>query len=72
MLHEKSAGIYLVENWAVEAWVKETVLMKVNASIMEGTSQKTQNRFYKVFSKTLIERLSRANRVIAKYIEKKH
>ena len=50
--------------------LKETVLMKVNASIMEGTSQNTQNRFYKVFSKTLIERLSRANRVIAKYIEK--
>ena len=50
--------------------LEKTVLMKVNTSIMERTSLNTQNRFYKVFSRTLIERLSSANRVIAAYQEK--
>lgn len=47
--------------------IKNTVLMKVNSSIMERTTLNTQNRFYKVFSETLIKRLSRANKVIANY-----
>jgi len=43
-----------------------TVLMKVNSTIMEKTSLNTQNRFYKVFSKTLIYRLDRVNRLLIK------
>lgn len=43
-----------------------TVLMKVNSSIMEKTSLNTQNRFYKVFSKTLIQRLDRVNKLLIK------
>jgi serine/threonine protein kinase len=44
-----------------------TVLMKVNSSIMEKTSLNTQNRFYKVFSKTLIQRLDRVNKLLIKH-----
>ncbi|MBW1799119.1 MAG: protein kinase [Deltaproteobacteria bacterium] len=46
--------------------LSRTILMKINASIMEETSIETQNRFFKVFSQTLIQRLERANRLISK------
>ena len=48
----------------------KTILIKINASIMENTSLGTQNRFYKAFSQTLIKRLIRANKLIAKDFKK--
>jgi len=43
-----------------------TVLMKLNASIIDQTSLSTQLRFYKVFSKTLIDRLARTSELLSK------
>ena len=45
--------------------LSKAVLMKINASIMEETSLNTQNRFFKVFSKTLIQRLAYANQMLS-------
>lgn len=41
--------------------LSKTILMKINASIIEQMSVNTQLRFYKVFSHTLIQRLSRTS-----------
>ena len=46
--------------------LSKTALMKINASILEETSLNTQNRFFKVFSKTLIQRLAHANQLLSK------
>ena len=46
--------------------VTKTVLMKINASIIEKTSMSTQLRFYRVFSNTLIRRLTHATAMLAK------
>ncbi len=46
--------------------LKDTILMKINASIIERMSIKTQLRFYKVFSHTLIQRLSRTSALFSK------
>lgn len=44
----------------------DAILMKINTSLVEQTSPGTQLRFYKVFSKTLIERLSRTSEMLSK------
>jgi len=44
----------------------DSVLMKVNASLIERTSVSTQLRFYKVFADTLIKRLSRTSALLSK------
>jgi len=46
--------------------LSNTILMKVNASVIDQTSINTQNRFYKVFSTTLIQRLIRTNKLLSK------
>jgi len=46
--------------------LSNTILMKINASIIERMSINTQLRFYKVFSHTLIERLSRTSELFSK------
>jgi len=43
----------------------DTILMKINASIIEQMSMSTQLRFYKIFSHTLIQRLSRTNKLLS-------
>jgi len=43
-----------------------TILIKINASIIAQTSISTQLRFYKVFSHTLIERLSHTSELLSK------
>lgn len=45
--------------------LSNTILMKINASIIEQMSTSTQFRFYKVFSHTLIQRLSRASELLS-------
>jgi len=44
----------------------DTVLMKINSSIIDQTSINTQLRFYKVFSNTLIRRLTRTSELLSK------
>ena len=46
--------------------LSDTILMKINASIIEQMSINTQLRFYKVFSHTLIQRLSRTSELFSK------
>lgn len=46
--------------------LNNTILMKVNTSVIDQTSINTQNRFYKVFSTTLIQRLIRTNKLLSK------
>jgi len=46
--------------------LSNTILMKVNASVIDQTSINTQNRFYKVFSTTLIQRLIRTSKFLSK------
>jgi len=46
--------------------LKNTILMKINASIIDQTSISTQLRFYKVFSNTLIQRLAHASELLSK------
>jgi serine/threonine protein kinase len=43
-----------------------TVVMKINTSIIEQMSMSTQLRFYKIFSKTLVQRLSRTSQLFSK------
>ncbi len=43
-----------------------TILMKVNASVIDQTSISTQLRFYKVFSNTLIQRLVHTSELLSK------
>jgi len=43
-----------------------TILMKVNASVIDQTSINTQLYFYKVFSTTLIHRLGRSSELLSK------
>ncbi|MBN2124896.1 MAG: protein kinase [Deltaproteobacteria bacterium] len=50
----------------IEALV-DTVLMKVNASVIEKTSTATQLRFYKVFSNTLIRRLNQTSKRVTRF-----
>lgn len=50
---------------SIEA-VRDTVLMKINTSFIDQTSSNTQLRFYKVFTKTLIERLNRTSELLTK------
>ena len=45
--------------------LSNTILMKVNASVIDQTSINTQNRFYKVFSTTLIQRLIRTSKLVS-------
>lgn len=45
--------------------LKDTILMKINALSTERVSADTQLRFYRVFSKTLIERLARASEILS-------
>ena len=42
-----------------------TILMKINASIIDQMSMGTQLRFYKVFSSTLIRRLNRTSEILS-------
>ena len=44
--------------------ISNTILMKINASIIEQMSTSAQFRFYKVFSHTLIQRLSRTSELL--------
>lgn len=46
--------------------LSNTILMKVNASVIDQTSINTQNRFYKVFSTTLIQRLISTSKLLSK------
>lgn len=46
--------------------LSNTILMKINASIIEQMSISTQLRFYKVFSSTLIQRLTRTSELFSK------
>ncbi len=46
--------------------VVNTILMKINASLIEQTSIGTQLRFYKVFSNTLISRLNHTSELLSK------
>ncbi len=46
--------------------VNNTILMKVSDTVMEKTSKGTQLRFYKVFSNTLITRLTKASDQLTK------
>ena len=48
--------------------LSDTILMKINASIIERMSINTQLRFYKVFSHTLIQRLSRTSELFSKTV----
>ena len=47
--------------------LNRTVLIKFNAAIMGKTSIETQNKFYKVFSYTLIKRLNSANKLASNH-----
>jgi len=44
----------------------DSILMKINSSIIDQTSVSTQLRFYKVFSNTLIRRLTRTSELLSK------
>jgi len=44
----------------------DTILMKINASVIDQTSMGTQLCFYKVFSNTLIRRLCHTNELLSK------
>ena len=46
--------------------ITKIILMKINATVIEQTSIATQLCFYKVFSKTLILRLSRTSELLSK------
>ena len=46
--------------------LSNTILMKINASVIDQTSINTQLRFYKVFSNTLINRLVRTSQFLSK------
>jgi CRP-like cAMP-binding protein len=46
--------------------LKNTILMKINASIIDQTSISTQLRFYKVFFNTLIQRLVHTSELLSK------
>jgi serine/threonine-protein kinase len=45
--------------------ISKSILMKINASIIQATSNNTQLLFFKVFSETLIRRLTQTNRLLA-------
>ena len=45
-----------------------TILMKMRASFIDQTSMSTQLRFYKVFSRTVIERLARTSEMLSKWV----
>ena len=47
--------------------LSDTILMRINASIIDQTSINTQHRFYKEFSKTLNERLTRTSELLSKF-----
>ncbi len=46
--------------------LENTILMKVNASVIDQTSLSTQLRFYKVFSTTLIGRLMHTSELLSR------
>ena len=46
--------------------LRDTILMKINASLIDQTSAGTQLSFYKIFSNTLIQRLTRSNILLSK------
>lgn len=47
--------------------LSDTILMKINGSIIDQMSINTQHRFYKEFSKTLIERLVRTSELLTRH-----
>ncbi|MBW1722003.1 MAG: protein kinase [Deltaproteobacteria bacterium] len=49
---------------SIEA-LTDTILMKINASIIDKTPMATQLRFYKVFTGTLIRRLAQTSRLLS-------
>ena len=49
--------------------LNRTVLIKLNAGIIGKTSIETQNKFYKVFSYTLIKRLNKVNQLASNHFE---
>ena len=46
--------------------IGNTILMKMNSTIIEQMSMGTQLRFYKVFSNTLIKRLAKTSEKFSK------
>jgi len=46
--------------------LSDTILMKLNSSVIDQTSISTQHRFYRQFSKTLIDRLIRASEMLTR------
>jgi serine/threonine protein kinase len=46
--------------------LSDTILMKLNSSVIDQTSIPTQHRFYREFSKILIERLIRTSELLTK------
>jgi serine/threonine protein kinase len=55
-----------IERTATIKAIKDTILMKVNASIIDQTSINTQLCFYKVFTTTLIHRLIYTSELLSK------
>jgi len=55
-----------IERTATIKAIKDTILMKVNASIIDQTSISTQLCFYKVFTTTLIHRLIYTSELLSK------
>ncbi len=49
--------------------LNRTILIKLNAAIMDKTSIITQNKFYKIFSTTLIKRLNIVNRIASNHTD---
>jgi serine/threonine protein kinase len=47
---------------------RDTVVMKINSAIIEQTSHNTQLRFYKIFNRTLIQRLAHTSDLYSKVI----
>ena len=47
---------------------RDTVVMKINSAIIEQTSPGTQLRFYKIFNRTLIHRLTQTSELYSKLI----
>ncbi|MBW2623190.1 MAG: protein kinase [Deltaproteobacteria bacterium] len=47
---------------------RDTVVMKINSAIIEQTSHNTQLRFYKIFNRTLIQRLALTSDLYSKVI----
>jgi hypothetical protein len=43
----------------------DTILMKISASVIDRTDVRTQLSFYKVFSSTLIQRLTRTSKLLS-------